>query len=189
MKKCSVEGCEKKSNARGLCRTHYSRWRNSGHTGPTHRTHGSLEERFWRRVQKGEGCWEWQGSKLKAGYGHIRSGGAGTPIYLAHRYSYELHYGPIDPRNFVIHSCDNPSCVNPAHLRQGTPQDNMLDMMEKGRKVVPTGTEHFSACLDPEKVRLIRLSAESNAALARRFGVHPSAISNVRNGVTWKHIK
>ena len=190
MKVCSVEGCGQKSNARGLCKTHYGRWRKHGHTGPNARTHGSLEERFWRKVAQSKvGCWEWNGSKLKSGYGHIRSGGKGTRTYLAHRYSYELHHGPIDPRHFVIHSCDNPSCVNPAHLRQGTPLDNMLDMIAKGRKIVPVGTKHFSAKLDAEKVRFIRSSSASNASLALKFGVDASAISDVRNGVTWKHVK
>lgn len=97
--------------------------------------------------------------------------------------------GPIAPRNFVIHSCDNPCCVNPEHLRQGTPQDNMSDMINKGRKIIPIGTKHFSAKLDVRKVKKIRASHESNAALAREFGVDASAISNVRNGVTWKHVK
>jgi hypothetical protein len=190
MKICSVEGCGKKSNARGLCQTHYSRWRIQGHTGPSHRTHGSLEDRFWRKVRKSEGgCWEWTGSSTTAGYGTIRIGAAGAGSVLAHRFSFELHHGPIDPLHFVIHSCDNPRCVNPEHLRQGTPRDNMLDMMEKGRKVVPVGAEHFSAKLDPAKVRQVRASKESNAALARKYGVNASAISNIRHGITWKHIK
>lgn len=190
MKICSVEGCGKKSNARGLCQGHYYRLRVHGHTGPTARTHGSLEERFWRRVIKAEtGCWLWKGSATQAGYGTIRLGGVEKGVTLAHRLSYEMHHGDIAPGNFVMHSCDNPRCVNPAHLRQGTPRDNMLDMMEKGRKVVPLGDGHFCAKLDAEKVRLIRSSTESNSALARSLGVDASAISNVRNGITWKHVK
>lgn len=191
MRTCTVDGCTKKSNARGLCKTHYYRWRKNGHTGPTDRTHGPLEERFWRKVEKTtpDACWVWTANKLPSGYGVIGLGKLGRRQVLAHRVSYELHYGPIAPRMFVLHSCDNPSCVNPAHLRQGTPQDNMLDMIAKGRKVVPFGSDHFCARLDAEKVREIRTSTETNVALAERFGVNPSAISNVRNGVTWKHVR
>jgi hypothetical protein len=189
MKICSVEGCGRKSNARGLCQTHYSRWKQHGHTGPSDKTHGSLEERFWRRVKKSKtGCWEWTGSGTLHGYGHIRIGGANQGTVLVHRLSYELHYGPIEPRNFVIHSCDNPRCVNPVHLRQGTPLDNMVDMMRKGRKVVALGKAAFSAKLDAAAVRLIRTSPDTNAALARKYGVNAATISNVRRRITWKHI-
>lgn len=92
----------------------------------------TLEERFWAKVQKGEGCWEWQAAKTN-GYGRINVEGRAIP---AHRLAYELTNGPIPQGLFVLHSCDNPGCVNPEHLRAGTALDNMLDRSARGR---PTG--------------------------------------------------
>lgn len=189
MKPCKVDGCSKPSNALGLCKGHYYRLRKNGHTDPTEGSHGPIEDRFWRKVQKTSGCWLWTGFCMRSGYGKIRRGGKGQGLLLAHRLSYEMHHGPIGPRMFVMHTCDNPRCVNPDHLKQGTPQDNMLDMISKGRKVVPIGDGHFSCRLDAKKVRYIRSSNETSVALAEKFGVNPSAISNVRNGITWKHVK
>jgi len=91
----------------------------------------TVEERFWAKVQRGEGCWLWLGGKHKFGYGTFR---AGKAVIGAHRYSWQLHSGqPIPEGSFVLHSCDNPPCVNPAHLRLGSPKDNMQDMSTRGR--------------------------------------------------------
>lgn len=92
------------------------------------------EERFWRMVEKGPGCWRWMGATAH-GYGVIgirRGKNVG-----AHRLSYEIHNGPIAEGLFVCHRCDNPRCVNPAHLFLGTAADNHRDMCEKGRGVTP----------------------------------------------------
>jgi hypothetical protein len=74
------------------------------------------------------GCWEWTGDKFKRGYGRVKEG-----VY-AHRFSFELHFGPLDQRTVVRHRCDNVSCVNPAHLLAGTQLDNMRDKVERGRQ-------------------------------------------------------
>jgi hypothetical protein len=96
------------------------------------KTHRSLEERFWKRVQIGPGCWLWIGSRTKKGYGSIRAPWHG-PLLLAHRVSYELHFGPIPPGKYICHHCDNPPCVRPDHFFLGDESLNKLDMHRKGR--------------------------------------------------------
>jgi hypothetical protein len=140
MKICKVEGCEKAYYAKGFCEMHYARQRKHGcphfkkpHTGgPARRP---LAERFWERVKKGAGCWLWTGYRMPNGYGRMGAGGwsKNGGSLLAHRVSYELHKGSIPDGICVMHSCDNPRCVNPAHLSLGSQADNMADKARKGR--------------------------------------------------------
>ena len=95
-----------------------------------HEYRRTMTERFWRKVVKTETCWLWTGAHLPAGYGMIGMPGGG-PNVLTHRFSYELHYGPIPDGLLVCHKCDNPPCVRPDHLYAGTQQDNVSDMIAK----------------------------------------------------------
>ena len=88
------------------------------------------EKRFWMQVHKSSGCWVWVGNRIPQGYGTIGVGG--KPV-RAHRYSWELHNGPIPDGLFVLHRCDNPPCVRPDHLFLGTALDNSRDCVDKGR--------------------------------------------------------
>jgi hypothetical protein len=146
------------------------------------------QQAFLERFRPGEpgACWEWR-TRNKAGYGVFGHLGE---RYYAHRMSVEIHRGPIPPGLHVCHHCDNPPCVNPAHLFLGTPADNAADCSRKGRRRNGDirGVQHRLAKLDEHKVRLIRESDESGVELARLYGVAPSLISRVRNRGCWPHV-
>lgn len=94
-------------------------------------------ERFEAKVNRSGpgGCWLWTGAPVARGYGRIGFGktGKGGTVMYAHRFSWELHNGPILDGLNVLHHCDNPPCVNPSHLFLGTQGDNVTDMVQKGR--------------------------------------------------------
>lgn len=96
------------------------------------RKYGRKNVPFWNRAVVTEaGCWEWQRARVSKGYGSYRVGDRST---TAHRHAFELTFGPIPKGMQVCHKCDNPPCINPAHLFLGTNQENQLDSMAKGRR-------------------------------------------------------
>jgi hypothetical protein len=129
-------------------------------------------------------CWEWQGSKGSAGHGHFGTGRNHGVSGLAHRFSYILLKGK--PSGLVCHSCNNPSCVNPSHLYDGTPQSNMDDKVRAGRASSFPGSSHPQAKLSEGQVEEILRSSLSSAQLARDYQVSPQAISRIRRGKAWK---
>jgi len=90
------------------------------------------QEDFWLKVHKAgpNDCWEWQCSRHKQGYGHLVTGGV---YWLAHRLAWLFTHGILFDDEKVLHTCDNPPCVNPQHLWTGTQKDNMQDCAAKGR--------------------------------------------------------
>lgn len=196
MTKCCIYECQKNTFCRGYCKIHYARARRSGElTVDPLRAHGSMEDRFWRRVKKTDGCWTWTGGKYNGGYGFLRGiGGRNAPNVAAHRFSYMIHKGDIPQGMVIMHSCDNPACVNPDHLSVGTYKDNTQDMISKGRRAnnpltYGKGEVNPRALLNEAKVRYIRASKASHAALARELGVSDVCIFKVRNRQTWSHIE
>lgn len=194
MDTCNVEGCNRPVNARGMCSTHYMRQRRAGLLPVVNQKHAPFEERFWRFVQKSDGCWLWKSSFTVKGYGKLGGGGRGGKQLLAHRVSYEIHHGEIPDGMVVMHKCDNPACVNPDHLQVGTQSENILDSLSKGRKVcvapVHQGEQHWSAKLTEDDVRAIRESKGiPYTELAKQYGVYPSVIRRAAVGETWKHVK
>lgn len=135
------------------------------------------------------GCWAWTGNKNEHGYGLI-SVSRGRQI-RAHRVMYEMIVGEIPNLHEVCHSCDRPSCVNPDHLFIGTHQDNMADMIKKGRGMASKkamGERHHFSRLSNENVVAIRASSRPNKALAMEYGVSVWSIQNIRARRTWKHM-
>lgn len=130
---CEMVDCDAPVRCRGLCSAHYRRKQRNG-SPHIHKTLRGVP--LAERLKAGytiteDGCWTWFKSKDQCGYGMI--GIAPGRCNRAHRVSYELHVGPIPAGMIVRHSCDNPPCVNPAHLSVGTDADNVRDRDSRGR--------------------------------------------------------
>lgn len=106
---------------------------------------------FESRIKKTEYCWNWNGSKTVLGYGILR---INKKRVYAHRQSYSHYKGEIETGHVVMHSCDNPSCVNPEHLFCGTQLDNIKDMHFKNRHA--KGQMIPNSIFDEDKIKLIR---------------------------------
>jgi hypothetical protein len=151
-------------------------------------------ERFWSHVDiRGENdCWEWKLYRTKKGYGSFQLSRRHGPK-RAHRVAYYLHTGtnPGDLR--VRHSCDNPPCCNPVHLRLGTDLDNVRDMIERGRKsphLPPSrGSKNGRAKLNEVQVAEIRerygAGGITQVALAKEHHVSHTLIHAIVKGVIW----
>lgn len=146
---------------------------------------------FDDRVDTTGDCWVWTGSQLPSGYGlaKVKINGKWHTVY-AHRFAWERERGPIPKGMFVLHRCDNPSCVNPKHLFLGTARDNSRDMVAKGR--------HRPFCAAREGNPNAKLTAseieEIRAAVARGnrqvdvaevFGVVQSHVSRIVRREQW----
>lgn len=139
-------------------------------------------ENFWAKVDKSGDCWNWTAFKSK-GYGYIMCGWK-NPV-RAHRFSWVLNNGDIPDGMFVCHKCDNPSCVRPDHLFLGTPADNVIDMVQKGRNVSCPGLKNGVAKLTPEQVRAIYLDPRTNKEIGASYGIASSLASFIRQRRLW----
>lgn len=182
---CSVEGCGRKHRANGLCGAHLERQRRGVPLDAPVREvfeTDDLYERLRRYapVGKPDECWEWTRARNK-NYGMISVGDG--KLRGAHIVAWELANGQeLPPGQLVRHSCDNPPCTNPRHLRVGSHADNTADMDGRGRRGAPTyGFRHRT----PDEVTEIRAAAESGVTytdLARRYECSISAISQIVSG-------
>ncbi len=170
-----------------------SRNGSGAYTLPPHR-----EEKFWSQVAIPAdvitGCWLWGGAKNSFGYGVMKLGGRSTPVDRAHRISWALVNGSAPEGACLMHSCDVPACVNPAHLRPGTIADNNADMRAKGRASGGStkGTAHHSAKLTDDDVREMRrlyvAGGIGTPRLAVMFGVKQASAWRIVNGLSWRHV-
>lgn len=143
----------------------------------------SIRERILQRSKKiSSGCIVWTGTKSH-GYGVLNLYLGKNKNYLAHRLAYELANGPILDKSFVLHSCDNPQCVNPKHLFLGSQKDNMLDKQCKHR-----AAKAFSPA-DVQKIRELIFMGRMDVYIAKKYKVTPKAVRDIRVGNTWRHVK
>jgi hypothetical protein len=152
---------------------------------PTQRANWSrfARERLARHAEReaDTGCLVWRGARTANGYGGITFLGK---TYMVHRLAWLAHQGPIPSDLRICHTCDNRLCLEPSHLFLGTPQQNTIDMIRKGRGRVFGGRER----LDEGKVASIkrRLRAgESVSTLAAEMSVSINTIGDIKRGRTW----
>lgn len=148
----------------------------------------STVRRFWKKVQKSDGCWLWTASQGKGGYGKADVAGKTTK---AHRLSWRIHNGAIPAGKDVLHTCDNPPCVRPDHLYLGTDIENTKDKMARGRQSAPRmyGDTNPHAVLTWSRVDYIRNRLSHGAtvnALARELQMQPSTVSRIKNNKRWQ---
>ena len=146
----------------------------------------ALRARFEAKFTRGSGCWQWTGSKVD-GYGQLN---VNKRPLRAHRVAWTLYVGRIPDGMHVLHRCDNPACVNPAHLFLGTNADNIADKLAKHRQRPggASGTRNGRATITPADVLTIRASSASTYVLGRQYGLDPATIGKIKRGVLWKTV-
>lgn len=144
-----------------------------------------VEGRFWEKVSIPAdvitGCWLWTASKYHFGHGQFGN-------KKAHRVSYEWVNGPIPKGLCILHRCDVPACVNPAHLWLGTKTDNNRDMHRKSRAANINGENNPFSKLTDEQVREIRRAEGTQRAIARLYGISQSLVFDIKSRRRWSHV-
>lgn len=132
------------------------------------------------------GCVLWCGATNRpdGGYGVLNVDGVKR---YAHRLAWEVRNGSIPAGLHILHKCDVPECINPDHMRLGTPADNMADKVSKGRQC--RGEDRPLAKLTENDVREIRAAEGTLAEIATRFGIKFQTVHKIRSGLSWKHVE
>lgn len=179
---CNVKDCNTRNHGHGMCLKHYTKWRIYG--DPLQGKYcmgvgGDGIAKFWSRVAltaDDSRCWEWQGATTLFGYGVVTHN---KEKWLTHKFSWFLVHGKRTA-NFLLHSCDNPKCVNPNHLREGTQKDNVFDMMTRqrnyGQSLIKTDVQNV----------LDKLANKETAfAIHKTTGIHYHSVRAIRDGHHW----
>lgn len=186
-RECCVGPCGKPRFSQEMCQRHYRLAGLYGDASTARRPlqGASIENRWAASVipVPESGCWLWVGAMGSEGYGQLHYEGRS---WRAHRFAWVRQFGTIPAGLQVCHKCDVRSCVNTAHLFLGTHADNAADAARKGRK--PHGSNNCNAKVTEAEVLEIRASNESQTVLARRYGIKPVTISQIRTRKTWRHI-
>lgn len=139
------------------------------------------KERFLDLIKKSEkDCWEWQGQKNDGGYGLFSIDGKKV---LAHRWGYEEFRKSIPEGKMIRHTCDNPGCVRPKHLKIGTAQSNYNDSIRRER------TTRKLNSYEVKQIRELRLRGMSRRWITEKFGVSTDTIQDIEFNRTWKWLK
>jgi len=162
------------------------------------RGQAGIVDRFWAKVNRSGPvpahrpelgpCWQWTGCVV-ARYGQISLGHPSTPgskRWKSHRFSWELHRGRIPFGKVVCHECDNPLCVNPAHLKLDSQKQNVHDAIARGRRRA-WGIQK----LNPDDVRVIREQAARGILqkdIASAFDIARNTVSQIVARKTWAHL-
>jgi hypothetical protein len=176
-KPCRFEGCSGWAWAQGYCDNHYQKLKREGVIkskrivgDPVARFHASYE------VNPGTGCWEWTGWIHPNGYGILVMGGKSKKV-RAHRFSWELHNGPIPAGVDALHKCDNRKCCCPDHLFLGDDRANMLDCVAKGRHNSQIGTSRPK--ISPPMALNIRIIYARGLPTAYRTKANPLGVNSL----------
>ncbi len=194
---CGLPGCTARFYARGMCNRHYLLSRK--HPDATRDELAEMRKRaqtpdevrallLRRSVAMPSGCREWRGATDRSGYGNVRWE---RHLWGAHRLSFHLFVRPVTPGLEVCHTCDNPPCIEPSHLFEGTHLVNVHDARDKGRMAGNggrSGAANGRAKLTEADVRAIRADARPIRVIGQQYGIHPSTAAKIRSGQGWPSV-
>lgn len=187
MKICSVDGCDRKHMAKGLCDTHYNLWRRTGSTTTTTKQCKKGEGVLFLQSlvgHEGRECIRWPFGITGVGYGLVTWN---RKRYGAHRAICEMAHGPTPFKGaLALHGCGNRWCVNPNHLRFGTRKENSHDSVEHG--TMRYGDRHPGAVLTAQQVLEIYADPRGHSEVAREYGCSAATVLKIRAGRLWKRL-
>lgn len=188
---CSWNDCTSPVMARGLCSLHYCRQK-SGYPMDAPRFEADWALRFDQYVDRTDGCWWWTGNRLTTPGSEYGAMSVEGKSWRAHRLSYLLHYGDLPAGALICHHCDNPPCVNPAHLYAGDYPSNAADRERRKRRKIPRGEASATSKLTNEQVyeirRLCATRELTQKQVAKQFDISVQMVACIHNRRNWTHI-